>query len=61
MTPGDGDGVPPGDGGRGQDHNHSEGLCDSYAHQAHRRTRSLTMRERMLVDSARILVSQRLP
>ena len=53
--------MTPGDGGRGQDHNHSEGLCDSYAHQAHRRTRSLTMRERMLVDSARILVSQRLP
>jgi hypothetical protein len=37
MTPANGYGVPPGDGGREQDHNHSEGLCDAYAHLAVRR------------------------
>jgi hypothetical protein len=47
MTPANGDGVPPGDGGRRQDHNHSEGLCDSYADMVRNRINSLTMRERI--------------
>jgi len=58
MTPANGEGVPPGDGGRGQVHNHSEALCDSYAHPMRGGINSLTMRQRMLAESGRIRAVQ---
>jgi hypothetical protein len=60
MTPANGYGVPPGDGGREQDHNHSEGPRYAYAHHVCGHINSPTMRQRMLVDSGCVRVVQHL-